>query len=289
MNEKDINQLSEPDAQAMDCLIEAGLDLERVPAQHQPRARKAMELLGLLDHLPQQSAGDILVYKTMERINRQRQQERFTRQADSLTGPSAQAQRWRISVRDLLAVAAMFLIGISLVWPMINGSAENAANHNIAGAGMGDAAYSNIRTASTPAKASQNPEGVRLGDPWWLLDRPTAVENTAPTSHVFVLTPQGYVNIGSTRSDSVTLMPPGVRDLPSSVANSFAAPGNLQHRMKLTLTPQPVAGNGMGTLVNYGSSHPASNDASGFNRSIFDAIDPSVDIQDVAPSNSPMP
>jgi hypothetical protein len=234
MNGKDIVQLSQADQQAVDQLIEAGLDLSKVPAEHRARAGAALEVMRLLDHLPEQSAGDLLVARTLEQIHRSQQHRRFEQQARSLSRRPGD-HRWRITTRDWLAVAAMMLIGLSIFWPMLNPAPQanpTAVHSNLAAAGMGAAAYSDPRAGNA----------IRLGDPWWLTDRfdgqPTS---GAGNMQVFVLTPQGYVSIGELRGEAALPTTPGLRDLPTAMAHSFAAASNpAGRRVRITLNPQAI-------------------------------------------------
>ncbi|MCK4873979.1 MAG: hypothetical protein KAS72_14755 [Phycisphaerales bacterium] len=128
-----MNQMNEPmlnpdDAQAVDRLVEAGFDAQAAvnaePAR-QRRIERAAALLAALDALPDERAGDDLVDQTLARIQSaidgEEQQRRFDTQAAALaTGPIR--SRWSLGLRELAGVAAVILLGLSALWPLMNGS-----------------------------------------------------------------------------------------------------------------------------------------------------------------------
>lgn len=103
------------DQQAMDALVDAGFEIESVSADLRPRAERLMQVMGLLDHLPTESTGDLLVARTLQRVTEARQQDRYSQQIQTLTTPRS-LLRWP----ELIAVAAVVLIGVSVALPWLS-------------------------------------------------------------------------------------------------------------------------------------------------------------------------
>lgn len=179
------------DQAALDALVEAGYNPQAVSAEHRGRSQRMADLLGLLNYLPEQRTGDLLIQRTLQQVARARQQERINQHIDQLARPVG-GFNLGISLRELMAIAAMFIIGLSLIWPMLanaRGAARAiACRQGLATAGMGFASYSKDANGSLPATKS------RFGDPWWLTgqfdDEGYAMSNSA---HLFQLIRSGLI------------------------------------------------------------------------------------------------
>lgn len=237
--------LSEHDSAALDALIEADMQLERVPGQLRPRAQRIGILLGLLDasHITCDSA---LVDVTLQRIARHAEpvlsaddaealdawalaeyqaahtpaslRPRATRHqqlasvvtdsditatpllvertfqavaakvaANRAQGHITPAGRgWRIS--DLVSVAAMALIGVSILWPTLSYVSQKgrqlSCKSNLGSVASAMGLYAgNHRDALPVATAGFG------GNPWWNV---SPEKPQANSSNLFTLARTGY-------------------------------------------------------------------------------------------------
>ncbi|MBI1369921.1 MAG: hypothetical protein GC162_14860 [Planctomycetes bacterium] len=234
--------LSPQDQTVLDALIDSGFDLGALDEIHHDRAHRIMELLGLLDHLPTPSTGDLLVPRTLELIESTRRQEALSQQIDHLTGSGGGFGPLRVDMRELVATAAMFLIGVSLLWPMLSSvrstARQVACQANLAGAGMGLISYAADNRGSMPATKS------RLGSPWWLTnqfdEQGNALSNSA---HLFVAVRDGYVTLKllscSENPEAPESLPTDARDWPTFASASFSFQ-NQYSRNKASLEGGPL-------------------------------------------------
>lgn len=192
MNGSDNVHLCREDARALDALVEQAFNVNAVPARHQPRAEKLMDVLELLEHTPAANPGDILVHQTLTRVSRARQQERFTQQIQQLGGSSTGGPGFRLG--ELVAAAAVVLISVSLIWPVLArsraGSQQFACKQNLAAAGRGMIAYGQENAGFMPAMAS------RAGSTWWNVGK-VAEDGKAQSNsqHLMVLVRNGHVTL----------------------------------------------------------------------------------------------
>ena len=117
-------RLTTEDARVLDELIEnGGLDpeaVERLEGADRERGRRIIALFSLLDAYPVEDASDELVDATLARINRadDARSERMNFQARQGLNQQLSGRRWRFP--DLFATAAMLLIAVGVVWPVVN-------------------------------------------------------------------------------------------------------------------------------------------------------------------------
>jgi hypothetical protein len=235
-----IPTLAPADQQALDALIDAGLDPASVPAPLQPRADKIANLLATLDHLPDHPAPDLLTAKTLAAIERARQQDRFSQQIEALARGSTGLGPG-ISLRDLAAAAAVLLISFSLLWPLLSsqrGTARQiACQANLGLAGRAFASYAADHNGAMPATQA------RLGDPWWITGDADPQGNARSNSaHFFVLIRNGYIPLASVRcADNPAApihLPASARDFPSYAAVSFSYQNQYTaHKPRITTGP----------------------------------------------------
>lgn len=218
-----ITDLSEGDRRALDALVQAGLDSQNVPADHRPRAERLAATLSLLDHMPEERTGDLLAARTLQRIERRRQQDRFTQQIEGLAAGGGGFSGFRLS--DAAAAAAVFLISISLLWPMLSsarGTARQiACQSNLAAAGLGLTTYGADHEGAMPATQAN------LGDPWWLTGRFDSEGNAQSNSaHLYVMVRDGYARMGDLccpeNPDATHNADPKARDWAHNDACSFS-------------------------------------------------------------------
>jgi len=155
------------------------------------RLAKAKQLLGLLDTLeddPDSQAPGDLTERTLERIQQARQSERFAQQVQMLSGP-----RSSFGLSEVLSVAAVLLIAVSLAMPMLSRSRSDAqrlaCQTNLATAGMGFGRYAQDNQGALPQTLA-DPTGT-----WW--DVGSVQQGTAPvrsnSAHLYVLVRGRYV------------------------------------------------------------------------------------------------
>lgn len=198
----DLSELSEQDQRVFDALVEAGFELDAIRPADRPRAEKLMQVMGLLDALPAPSPGDLLAERTIVAVAEARRAEKATGTEGGGFAPSTR-------LGDVLAVAAVLLIGVSVVMPSLNLGREKArqvaSQSNLAGAFAGLTRYADAHAGELPRTR------FKQGDQWWLTnqfdDEGNARSNSA---HAFVLIRSGHV-------DPKMLISPANRNAPQRV------------------------------------------------------------------------
>jgi hypothetical protein len=137
-------KLSKADAEMLDQLVDVGFEidqLEYLSPEDQQRARSILAMLGLLDAYPVEDASEALVDATLARVN-QYESQRAARMHISTAEIDTTSRGFRIRMPDLMSVAAMVLIAVS-VFIMISRSAreqsfqtECASNMAMVGHGL---------------------------------------------------------------------------------------------------------------------------------------------------------
>lgn len=191
MNDPSDTGLCPADQQALDALLAAGFDVSKVPAEHRDRARCLGRLLGLLETLPAEEPGDLVVQRTLEAVARARQTQRAAAAPPPAGGENERALPFRWP--DMAAVAAMVLIALSLALPMLNHSQEQArqlaCQANLATAGMGFGRYAAAHDGALPAVAAHS------GHTWWDTNTFNQDGSTRSNSaHYFLLIRTGYAS-----------------------------------------------------------------------------------------------
>ena len=240
--------ISPADEEALDALIEAGFELSAVSAEYKPRAERISNVIETLDELPSELTAPApmsLIQDTLAKIDDHERKERLSYQINSMAmgtgaGSSAGGLRWT----ELFAMAAMFLVGISLFWPMIDHSnavaRQAVCQSNLMAAGMGMLAYSNDNNGAMPSVQA------RLGDEWWRNNTFDNHGNTLSNSaHLYKLygngSESGYASVSALNCPenqfAPTALAAGMRDWSSSKATSFAYQNQYSlHKPKLNGT-----------------------------------------------------
>ena len=193
-----ITMLGAEDAEALDAVLTAraagagaGLGL----AGGGERTAKVTALLGLLDRdqPTATTAPDAdLAQRTADAVHQARQRERFAQQIDMLSqGPRSAG----VSMRQVAAAAAVFLLGVSLLLPMLErtraSSQQAACASNLGLAGMAFNSYAADHGGVLPRGKSQP------GSPWWNVGLPNAVlpDGTvlSNSAHLYTLVRSGYI------------------------------------------------------------------------------------------------
>ncbi|MCB9838095.1 MAG: hypothetical protein H6813_02050 [Phycisphaeraceae bacterium] len=184
-------RLTAPDTDAFEALIESGWDASKTPSLFRKRAERIAALLSLLDpplvapRAEDAGAGD-LVERTFRVVELARAKER--REAAELP-----RIRSRYSLRDIVAVAAMFLVACSIGWPLITnlreGVRQTECAQNMSAAGLGFSLYANDHKGQLPTARqtlSATPPGA-----WWNVG-----ESRSNSANLFVLANEGYCTLG---------------------------------------------------------------------------------------------
>ena len=154
--------LSKADAEMLDRLVDVGFEidqLEYLSTEEQQRARSILAMLGLLDAYPVDDASETLVDATLARID-QYESKRSERMHISTSEIETTSSGFRIRMPDLMSVAAMVLIAVS-VFVMISRSAreksiqtECASNMAMVGRGLVNYAVDHKGSMPTTSAAS---------------------------------------------------------------------------------------------------------------------------------------
>lgn len=191
--------LSSADADALEALVGAGYEPARVAGALRARATKQAAILGLLA-VPAASLGDgeareSLVARTLAMIDERVEEQAGRMKLDPVVAAGGWGWRgggWRIG--DLVAIAAILLIGTAIAMPAISASRDsarqNACASNLSAAGLGFGLYANdYRNAMPIASASL------AGSPWWFVGQNPSRSNSA---NLFTLARTNY-----TRADEL--------------------------------------------------------------------------------------
>ncbi len=180
------------DADALEALVGANYEPSRVPAGVRGRATQQRALLDLLC-VPAARLGaavdrEALVSRVLAAV-----QAHIDTQAGRMTlDPAPRRAGWRIG--DLIAVAAMLLIGSAIAMPALSSSREtarqNACATNLQAAGIGFGLYAGDHREAMPMASASV-----VGRPWWLVGQDPARSNSA---NLFTLARTSY-----TRADEL--------------------------------------------------------------------------------------
>ncbi len=200
-----ITPLCEADAEALDVVLEhrrrgVSPGAGPVPAASRARVERVAAVLNLLDGAGapggaerDDDADEALVARTVQAAADARQRERFAQQVQMFADPP---RTIGVGWRQLLTAAAVFLLGVSLLMPVLDRTrAEGqraACAANLATAGMGFNAYAADHDGALPRGPA------RPGDPWTLVGQPSAVSPEgyyqSNSAHLYLLIRLGYVS-----------------------------------------------------------------------------------------------
>lgn len=152
------------------------------------RMQRVASLLSLLEQCPAEEPSPSLAERTLAAVHNQRQRERFVQQVSALTAPTV-AFRWN----ELIAVAAVLMIGVSLAWPLLSESRSEArriaCQSNLQAAGVALANYAGDHQGLMP-RARQGPNTL-----WWDIGQDPAAEIPlrSNAANMYVLAREGYL------------------------------------------------------------------------------------------------
>jgi len=165
------------DAEALDAWLLASGRVERVAAPIRDRARRHQDLADAVTRGPTPTAASDLTDRVLARVA----------MADAPERPEP-AVAGRIRMADLMSVAAVLIIGLSVVWPMLTAARDahhrSIASTRLAATGSAMAAYASAYDSLPMATASV------AGRPWWDVGESPDRSNSA---NLFTLAANGFV------------------------------------------------------------------------------------------------
>jgi hypothetical protein len=151
-------KLTKEDAAMLDQLVDVGFDMEELEyltPEDEARAKAILHMLGFLDAYPVEDASDTLIDATLARID-QYEAKRAARLQIHTPELETTKRGFRIRMPDLISVAAMILITVS-VYAMLGKSARsqsinNECASNMAMVGRGLVNYALDHNGNTPTE-----------------------------------------------------------------------------------------------------------------------------------------
>jgi hypothetical protein len=203
-----------------------------LPPDLAQRAGRADALIQLIRQCPAEEPSDDLVRRTLDHVAQVRQRERFAQQAQSLAMPAV-AFRWS----ELIAVAAVLLISLSLVWPALERSRDEARRAacagNLADAGVAISQYG-------ADNAGMMPRGkTRPNSPWGNTGKKPGADGYVESNsyNLFLLSRRHYLNVD-------TLACPGNPDALLSATPDmvdWATPETVSYSYQNQYTAEPIS------------------------------------------------
>lgn len=186
-------QLTPLDAEALDAWMLAGGRVDRVPAALRERAARHEAVANMVSDGPAPAISADLVDKLMTRVA-QTPVKREEAPQPEIAG--------RIRLADLMSIAAVLVVGVSVIWPMLTSMRDahyrTISSARMAAAGNGMAAYAANYGALPQASASL------AGDPWWEVGENPAHSNSA---NLFTLARDGFVELAQLASPTNPIAP----------------------------------------------------------------------------------
>lgn len=241
--------LSEADGRVLDLLLDARRGAPgQLPPADAPRAERMQDVLNLLDTYPDEPASDDLVARTLARVASAKKLEQLTQRSGALRGPFVSFQ-WR----ELLTVAALVMIGLSLMLPVLSrmnsDSRKLACQNNLAMAGSAVGTYAADFSGFLP----------RLGNwtnmDWWRVGQDTEAQDAEPmrsnTAHLYILLREGYAraeHLTCPENAFAVLMSPGQRD--------FTEYRRVSYSYQNQFTEQPIRVDSLPTMAVLADKNP---------------------------------
>lgn len=186
-------ELSPSDREALDAWVHAGYDAARVPSSLRARAQRLQDIAGLVTGPTASASGgaeggagaDDLLERTLAAVEAARTE----------SGAYSFRGSWRSNFRlgDLVSIAALLLIAVSVVWPVMAGVRSQATKIACAG-NLHDVA------AAMAAYAGSNRDQMPMataslgGGRWWDVGAPNGSSNS---SNLFTLAKTGFASLAS--------------------------------------------------------------------------------------------
>ena len=174
--------LSPDDEDALELLVCAGFNADRVPAGIRNRARRHAALLKLLDAPVPATGREALVQSTLTHI-----QGSIDAQQTRLRFDDQPMVSRRFRFGDLVSVAAVLALASSVLIPMAGAmrdmSRRSACQSNMAQAGLGFGMYASDSKDSLPMASASTP-----GNRWWFVGE----KEHSNSANLFTLARVGY-------------------------------------------------------------------------------------------------
>jgi len=190
-------ELAPLDAEALDAWLLADGATDRVPTALRGRAERHKALADLVSQGVQPQVSADLVERLMTRVSAL---------PTAACGDTRPEIAGRIRLADLMSIAAVLVVGVSVIWPMLTSMRDahyrNVSSARMAAAGNGMAAYAASYGALPQASASI------AGDPWWEVGENPAHSNSA---NLFTLARDGFVEVAQLASPTNPIAPTSVK------------------------------------------------------------------------------
>ena len=197
-----VTGLCPADAKALDAIIESlatgseptpcpdskGAQAPQEPDKPSDRGHAISQVLSLISQSPAQESPADLVQRTLARVSDAKQRQQFAQQIQVLGGPTI-GFRWR----ELWAVAAVLLIGVSLLWPALQRTRADARRvacaNNLASVGASIGHYAADHRNTMPRRG-----GAKPGSVWWNVGQAPLPGGRvrSNSAHLFVLVREEY-------------------------------------------------------------------------------------------------
>lgn len=221
MNQEETREIHPDDEQALELLIEAGFDpsaTEAMPEHLRDRARRLLGSFAKLEQYSVAAPSETLVHATLALVDRESRNQRERMRFEPFS-----RKRW--SLPNVVAVAAVILVGVGIVYPMANEvratNSQAMCASGLRSLGSGIAGYSADNGGSMPLTASIVPLSGALPAP------DAGVLDNA--RHLEMLASKGYCDAGCTKCN-------GARTL------SYRVPLHPAHVQLAALPRSPIAG-----------------------------------------------
>ena len=221
---KHLAHLSPADAHLLDAMLTHRLKLtpDTTTAETE-RARRLRGVMSLLDQYDVDAAPEDLVARTLTRIQEAKQRRRFAQQIQALGGRERIGFQWR----ELLTVAAVMMIAVSLLWPVLDRIRADARRvacaNNLAIAGQAFGRYANDHNQALPRGR------VRPGTVWWNVGAvPSDPDHHvgSNSAHLYILVRSRYIDAGTLQcpdnAGAVGHMSHSMHDWPTAKAVSYS-------------------------------------------------------------------
>lgn len=224
--------LSPMDGEILDAMLQNGspggltvgsVDFGSDRADSPQRAEKLQQIGTLLNQYGDEAVPDNLSKRTLEHIHDAKQRVRFAQQVQALGGSRQVGFQWA----ELVAVAAIFMIGVSLVWPTMERirteARRVACSSNLAVAGQAFGRYASDHQGVLPRGKSQP------GAVWWNVGAsPSHADDPirSNSAHLYILVKFRYVDADHLRCpdnpSAVSRMDASMHDWPDAPAVSYS-------------------------------------------------------------------
>lgn len=208
-------------------LVTSEQTAEDQSSQEADRVQKVRQVVSLLDWYDVDAVPDDLLEQTLTRIHDAKQRQRFAQQVLALGGGSSGSPQRRVQWRELLTVAAVILIGASLLWPVLDRVRAEArqvnCSANLAVAGQAIGRYAADHRHELPRGY------VKPGAVWWNVGGSSSDADGqvhSNSAHLYVLVRWKYINAETLRCPdnpcATVHMDDSMHDWPTARAVSYS-------------------------------------------------------------------